>query len=165
MRKDFSNYLEYFNEFTLWQYVFPGMKINNNIIPCNSLELYLANLFKDEAVIDFTKFQDRLIQECFIPSDIAQVVTFLIWFQSFNPEKVMEFFSKRNGYKGSRNPITDELLQEWISIDGLTDNMFSAFIGYRPTTSSQELMSRGLKGRELGEEIKRLEIEKFKQLI
>lgn len=163
--KRFADYLEYFNELDLCSQVFPGMKINNNIIPCNSLELYLANLFKDEAVIDFTKFQDRLIQECFIPSDIAQVVTFLIWFQSFNPEKVMEFFSKRNGYKGSRNPITDELLQEWISIDGLTDNMFSAFIGYRPTTSSQELMSRGLKGRELGEEIKRLEIEKFKQLI
>jgi hypothetical protein len=36
---------------------------------------------------------------------------------------------------------------------------------YRPTVSSQELMAKGFKGKELGIEIKRLETEKFKQML
>ncbi len=40
-----------------------------------------------------------------------------------------------------------------------------AFIRYKPTTSSQDLMSQGFKGKALGDEIKRIEIEKFKDSI
>jgi hypothetical protein len=43
--------------------------------------------------------------------------------------------------------------------------MLVKFVDYKPTTSSQELMSQGFKGKELGEEIKRLEIDKFKQML
>ena len=39
------------------------------------------------------------------------------------------------------------------------------FIEYKPSVSAQELMSQGFKGKDLGDEIKRLEIEKFKQMI
>jgi hypothetical protein len=39
------------------------------------------------------------------------------------------------------------------------------FLEYRPSVDSKELMGKGFSGRELGLEIRRLEIEKFKKLI
>ena len=39
------------------------------------------------------------------------------------------------------------------------------FVDYKPSVSSEELMSQGFKGKELGIEIKRLEVEKFKQML
>ncbi len=48
--KDFTIYLKYINEFDLWEYIFPGVKINKDIVPCSSIELYLANLLRDEHV-------------------------------------------------------------------------------------------------------------------
>lgn len=163
--KDFTLYLKYIDQFDIWEHVFPGMKINHNIVKCSSLELYIANLFKDEEVTDFVRFQNKIVQTCFIPRDISHVVTFLIWFQSFNIDKLGEFYSKRNGYKDSNNPITDDCLTEWIKIAGLSDKMFAEFVTYKQTTSAQELMKKGFLKNALGAEIKRLEIENFKKLI
>lgn len=158
--KDFSIYLKYLDQFDLWEYVFPGMKINHDIVPCTSLEVYLGNLFNDEVVIDFNSFNDKLIQECFIPNEISRVVTFLIWFKDFTPEKVTEYYSKKNSYR-----IKNETIEEFISIVGLTGSEFKAFTKYMPTTSAQELMKQGLKGKALGDKIKEIEIEKFIKLI
>lgn len=163
--KRFDLYLKYIDQFDLWAYLFPGMKINHDIMSCKSLECYLANLFKDEIVDDFTRFQNRLVQQCLIPGDIAQVVTFLIWFQLFTPDKIVEYFSKRNNYRDSNNPITNGILSNWISVANLEEKHFKEFITYRLTTSAQELMGKGFKGKALGDEIKRIEIEKFKQKV
>jgi len=162
--KDFTIYLKYISQFDLWEYIFPGVKINKNIVTCSSIELYLANLFRDEQVIDFEQFRSRLVQELFIPdsptSPIARVVTYLIWVQDFTSDRVMEFYSKRNNFK-----ISDGVIREWFKIINWWFKWCEAFIKYRPTTSSQELMSQGLKGKALGDEIKRIEIEKFKNSI
>lgn len=162
----FKEYLEYFSKLNMFDQVFPGMKINNNIVPCKSLEIYLANLFKDEKVVGWVLgvprlgLQEKLVQVCFIPVEISRIIAFLIWFQQFTPDRVMEFYSKRNSYR-----ISDDTIREWISISGLTDRKFDAFIKYRPSVSSQELMNKGYKDKALGDEIKRLEIERFKELI
>lgn len=155
--KDFRLYLNYIKQFGIWEYVFPGMKINDRVSRCfgtNPLVLYLANLFKDEYP---DGLQERLVQGCFVPIEYSRVISFLVWLKDFTPDRVTEFYSKKNSYR-----IDDEIIKEWISIAGLSGNEFDAFIKYRPTTSSQELMSQGFKGKELGDEIKRLEIEKFK---
>ncbi len=161
--KDFSLYLKYIDKFDIWEYIFPGMKINHNIVKCSSLILYLSNLFIDEKVTEFSDMVDRLIQECNIPNTaahpIAREVTFMLWLKDFTPEMVAEYHAKRNSFR-----ISDESIEEWISIAGLGKECIS-FVKYRPTTSAQELMNQGLKGKPLGDEIKRLEIEKFKQLI
>lgn len=158
--KNFDVYLKYIDQFDLWEYVFPGMKINHNIVNCTSLEVYLGNLFSDEVVDDFNYFNDRLIQECFIPNEISRVSTFLIWFKDFTPEKVTEYYTKKNSYR-----IDNKTISEFISIIGLTGNEFKAFTKYIPTTSAQELMKQGLKGKALGDKIKEIEIEKFKKLL
>lgn len=163
--KDFTKYLKHLDEFGLWEYIFPGMKINSNIVTCSSLDLYLANLFLLNQVTSFEVFRNKLVSEKNIPDSpttpIARNVTFLIWLRDLTPERVYpEFYSKRNNLK-----VSDEKLIEWIRISGLRGSIYSTFIKYRPTTSSQDLMAKGFKGQALGDEIKRLEIENFKRMI
>jgi hypothetical protein len=158
--KDFTVYLNYLKKFGLLEYVFPGMTINDRISKCfgpNPLVLYFANLFKNE---ESEGLQERLVQGCFIPIEVSRVVAFLIWFQEFTPDRITEFYSKKNSYR-----IDDEIIKEWISLAGLSGEEFEAFVKYRPTTSSQDLMAKGFKGKELGDQIKRLEIENFKRMI
>lgn len=156
----FKDYLEYFDKLNLWSQVFPGVSINSNIIHCNSIELYLANLFKNEKVFNFGPYQEKLVQGFLIPIDIARVITFLVWFQGFTPEAIGEFYSKKNSFM-----INNNIIKEWIVIAGLSDAKYQAFIEYIPTTSAQDLMSKGFKARALGDEIRRLEIDKFRKLL
>ena len=156
----FVNYLNYFTKLDIWNQVFPNMEINTSIIECSSLDIYLANLFKLNNVNNFSAFQTKLVQKYLIPIEIARVVTFLIWFQGFSPENVMEFYSKRNNYN-----ISDNTIKEWIVISNLKEKKYTSFIKYKPTTSSQDLMNQGFTGASLGKKIKELEIQKFKSLL
>ena len=51
-----------------------------------------------------------------------------------------------------------------LKVESLDSDILVKFVDYRPSVSAQELMSQGFKGKALGDEIKRLEIEKFKSL-
>ena len=57
------------------------------------------------------------------------------------------------------------LLLEWLKVETIDTNELIKFVEYKPSVSAQELMSQGFKGKELGDEIKRLEVEKFKQML
>ena len=50
-------------------------------------------------------------------------------------------------------------------LEGIDTDTLVKFVEYKPSVSAQELMSQGFKGKSLGDEIKRLEIEKFKQML
>jgi tRNA nucleotidyltransferase/poly(A) polymerase len=161
--KDFTLYLKLVDEFDLWKYIFPGFHINHDIVKCSSIELYISNLLTENnnLLTDPTKVQEMLVQDCLVPATIAREVAFLLWLQDFTPERITEFYAKKNSYK-----ISDEMIREWFDIIGLAGvNWYDAFIKYRPTTSSQELMNQGFKGKALGDKIKEIETEKFKQLI
>ena len=69
----------------------------------------------------------------------------------------MSFYKERQ-----RVSIDDSTILEWIDINGIEDEYLIKFVNYKPTVSAKELMDKGFKGAELGKEIKRLEIEKFK---
>lgn len=171
--KDFTIYLNYIDNFGLWEYVFPGMDINNKqIMPygdrgfasCSCIELYLANLFINNNG-EFEDLRDRLNKKCNIPDTslhpFARRIAFLVWLQDFTPERITDYYPKRNNLK-----ISDELISEWLKITGLSGvNWYEAFINYRPSVSSKELMDKGLKGEALGREIKRLERERFSELV
>lgn len=161
--KDFSKYLKHLDEFGLWEYIFPGMEINSNIVVCSSLELYLANLFVDNQAFNFDGFRSKLVEEQNIPDSpktpIARNVAFFIWLSGLTPERVYpEFYSKRNNLK-----VSDEKLTEWIRLAGLSEPIYNAFVKYKPTTSSQDLMTKGFKGKALGDRIREIETEKFKK--
>ncbi len=155
--KSFKHYLEFFNEFDMWEEVFPGSKINTNIEECEELTSYIANLFKFE---NTSRLEQKMILEYKIESDVATKVVFLIELLGLTVETAFDLYKKK-----IRCHVTNHQIIDWLDTNGIHKSTFIRFIDYVPTVSAEELMSQGFKGRELGDEIKKREIEKFKQML
>jgi len=155
--KDFKEYLKYLSDFNLFQYIFPGVEINTNLVDSKDFVVVFANLFKNA---DTNRLETKLVQEFRIELDIAKKIVFLLELSKMKVEDVLDIFRKRQ-----QCAITDATILEWLRVSNNQNDMLVKFVDYKPTTSSQELMDQGIKGKALGEEIKRLEIEKFKQML
>jgi len=155
--KDYRYYLSFFTKFDMWDEVFPGANINTNLVDSKDFAVVIANLFKNESTLGLT---DKLAQEYKIELETATKVTFLIFLLSFKVEDVFDIYKKRQ-----QCAITDAAILEWLKVQGIDTDTLVKFVEYKPSVSAQELMSQGFKGKALGDEIKRLEIEKFKQML
>ena len=155
--KDYNNYLSFFTKFDMWDQVFPGVEINTNLIDSKDLVVVFANLFLGN---DTSKLETKLVQDFKIEGDVAKKIVFLLDFIKMSVEDVFDVFKKKVA-----SGISDSTILEWLSITGNETPMLIKFVDYKPTVSSQELMDQGFKGKELGLEIKRLEIEKFKEML
>ena len=155
--KSFKQYLEFFNEFDMWGEVFPGSKINTDIEESDKLTSYIANLFKFE---DTQKLENKMILQYKIEGDIASKVVFLIDLLKLSPENAFDLYKKK-----VRCHCTSAQIVDWLDTCGIHSKIFIRFIDYVPSVSAEDLMAKGFKGKELGDEIKRLEIENFKKFI
>jgi tRNA nucleotidyltransferase/poly(A) polymerase len=155
--KDYNYYLSFFTKFHMWDEVFPGANINTNLVDSKDFVVVIANLFKNESTLGLT---DKLAQEYKIELELATKVTFLISLLNFKVEDVFDIYKKKQ-----QCAITDATILEWLKVETIDTNELVKFVEYKPSVLAQELMSQGFKGKELGDEIKRLEIEKFKQMI
>jgi tRNA nucleotidyltransferase/poly(A) polymerase len=154
--KSFKEYLELFNRFDIWSVVFSGISINKDIKDANHLEVYFANLFANEK----SGLLDKMVQSFKMDIDFSRKVVFLIDLLNFSPENVMDFYKKKIVSR-----LTDDVINEWLDIKDISDEMFDKFLDYKPSVSAEDLMKSGFKGKLLGDEIKRLEVEKFKSMI
>ena len=155
--KSYKQYLEFFNEFDMWGEVFPGSKINTDIEESDKLTSYIANLFKFE---DTQKLENKMILQYKIEGDIASKVVFLIDLLKLSPENAFDLYKKK-----VRCHCTSAQIVDWLDTCGIHSKIFIRFIDYVPSVSAEDLMAKGFKGKELGDEIKRLEIENFKQML
>ena len=155
--KDYNNYLAFFTKFDMWDQVFPGVEINTDLVNSKDFVVVFTNLFTNA---DTNRLETKLVQEFRIEIENAKKIVFLLELSKMNVEDVLDIFRKRQ-----QCAITDATILEWLRVSDNQNDMLVKFIDYKPTTSSQELMSQGFKGKELGEEIKRLEIDKFKQML
>lgn len=155
--KTFSSYLNYITEFDMWNEIFPASIINKDIIDCKSLIVYISNLFKNDTDL---KLEERMVMQYKIEYDISSKSVFLINLLNLNSDNVFDMYKQK-----VKCHCTDELIKEWYLVNKINDSIFSKFISYKPSVSSQDLMNKGFKGKALGDEIKRLEIENFKKLI
>jgi len=155
--KSYKQYLEFFNEFDMWGEVFPGSKINTDIEDAHELTSYIANLFKFE---DTQKLENKMILDYKIEGDIASKVVFLIDFLKITTDNVFDLYKKK-----IRCHVTNSQIIDWLDTCGISDKIFIRFIDYVPSVSAEDLMAKGFKSKNLGDEIKRLEIENFKQMM
>ena len=155
--RDYKYYLNFFTKFDMWDEVFPGANINTNLVDSKDFIVVIANLFKNESTLGLA---DKLAQEYKIELETATKVTFLISLLSFKVEDVFDIYKKRQ-----QCAITDQTILEWLKVQSIDTDTLIKFVEYRPSVSAQELMSQGFKGKDLGDEIKRLEVEKFKSLL
>ena len=159
---DFNDYLNFFTEFDMWEQVFPGSKINTDLIESKDFVVVMANLFKNEST---NGLQERLVEEYKIPNSpdsgkIATQMIFLINLLGLTIDEVPEMYKKK-----VQCSIKDTTILEWLDVNSINDPVKIKFVEFKPSVSSKELMDRGITGRELGVEIKRLEIENFKKLL
>lgn len=155
--RDYNYYLNFFTKFDMWQEVFPGSDINTELVDSKDFVVVIANLFKNESL---SGLERKLVQEYKIEHETATKVVFLVSLLSFKVEDVFDIYKKRQ-----QCAISDETILEWLKVQGINDDSLIKFVEYKPSVSSQDLMEQGFKGRELGLEIKRLEIEKFKSML
>jgi tRNA nucleotidyltransferase/poly(A) polymerase len=155
--KNYSEYLNFFNQFDMWNQVFPGAKINTKIEESDSFITYIANLFKFDNISDLEK---RMVIEYKIEYDIASKVVFLINLLKLTPESAFDLYKQK-----IKCHCSTDLIVGWLDLNSIHNKIFIRFIDYVPSVSAEELMKQGFKGKALGDEIKRLEIEKFNELI
>lgn len=155
--KDFNEYLKYLSDFNLLKYIFPGSNINTELVDSKDFIVVIANLFKLENPEGLEK---RLVQHYRIESELAYRVVFLIRLLQLIPETAFGLYKSK-----IQCQITDDTILEWIKKLSITNPVILKFVEYKPTTSAQDLMSQGFKGKSLGDEINRLEQIKFKQLL
>jgi hypothetical protein len=101
-----------------------------------------------------------MVQTWRIETDLARKVIFLIDLTKLSPEKSPDLYRQR-----VRSTISDENILEWLRVQDLSDEIFTVFMDFKPKVDSQELMSKGFKSKQLGDEIKRLEVEQFKSML
>ncbi len=158
---DFNDYLNFFTEFDMWEQVFPGSKINTDLIKSKDFVVVMANLFKNES----TKgLEDKLVQDYKIPNSpesgkIATQIVFLINLLKLTIDEVPEMYKKK-----VQCSIKDTTILEWLDVNKISDFRVET-LKYKPSVSSKELMDQGFSGKSLGDKIHEMEIEKFKEMI
>jgi tRNA nucleotidyltransferase/poly(A) polymerase len=155
--RDYNYYLNFFTKFDMWSEVFPGVNINTELVDSKDFVVVIANLFKLENPDGLEK---KLVQDYKIESEVATKVVFLIRLLKLTPELAFDMHKSK-----LQCHIEDKTILEWFRTQEINDPVRIKFVEYKPITSAQDLMSQGFKGKALGDEIKRIEIEKFKQML
>jgi tRNA nucleotidyltransferase/poly(A) polymerase len=155
--KDYRNYLNFFTKFDMWSEVFPGSEINTELVDSKDFVVVIANLFKLEKP---DRLEKKLVQDYKIESEVATKVVFLIRLLKLTPELAFDMYKSK-----LQCHIEDKTILEWFRVQEINDPVKIKFVEYKPTTSAQDLMSQGFKGKTLGDEIKRIELENFKSLL
>ena len=155
--KDYRYYLEFFTKFDMWSEVFPNANINTSLVDSKDFVVVIANLFKLENPEGLEK---KLVQDYKIESETATKIVFLLKLLKLNTELAFDMYKLK-----LQCHIQDITILEWLEVLSINDPIKIKFVEYKPTTSAQDLMSQGFKGKSLGDEIKRLEIENFKEML
>lgn len=155
--KNFSDYIRLLLEYKIFEEILPKLKINSLVSDSQSLVIYLTNLLRE----NFSKnLLNELIQVNKFETDLARPIVFLIELSKLDLTNVFELYKKKIVSK-----VDDATILEWLSIIGKENEpIYKAFIKYKPSVNSQELIEMGYKGADLGKKIKELELENFKKL-
>lgn len=151
--KDYTQYLFYFKEFDMWNQIFPGVKIASPV-DSKDFTVVIASLFRDNPSGYLDK---KLVQDFKIDTSLAKKIVFLISLIDFDAENVLEYWKKRQS-----SGISDQTILEWLTKNAVERQDVIKFVDWKPSVKSEELINMGFKGKALGDEIKRLEVEKFK---
>lgn len=158
--KNYNYYLNFFTKYDMWEEVFPGSTINTELVDSKDFIVVIANLFKGSNVSKETLVQSYKIPDSPESKHLASKVVFLNQLLDLTPENVTDIYKKK-----IQCAIDDSTILEWLKVNGINDNILIKFLEYKPSVSSKELMDRGFKGKSLGEQIKKMEIDRFRSLL
>lgn len=165
-------YLDFLKDYKMYVRMFPGVHINTNFLETFNVAIIFAQLFSDNNPTN--DFHDTLVQGFKLSNRVSNHVIFLLKLlnvlndenidQTFDMDDrvygITSLFSKKREYE-----ISNDTIIKFGKLVGIKDKYINAFVDYEITTNAKELMDAGITGREIGEEIRRRECEKFKEMI
>lgn len=166
-KNNYVKYLQFFTEFDMWSEVFPGVKINGLIIKCEYFETYMANLFKyiDADISHPHRSETKLVADYKIDGNNAAIIVFLVSLLKLTPENALRLYKTKTRCASMGFTNIDSIIVDWLDVNSITDKKFIRFIDYKPSVSVEELEAKGFKHKALGDEIQRLEVLAFSELI
>lgn len=157
--ESFNYYLELLWEYNMFDEIFPGLDINiNDTITTFNLPILFAILFKNNP----TKTLSKILPNLKFSSDLTDSIIFLLRFKNEinDIDKILPLHKERN-----RIHMQNSTIEEFAEIFDLNGRYVEAFIEFNPRIDAREIMDRGFKGRDIGLEKDRLELEEFKKLL
>ena len=149
-------YLDMVSEFSLWGVMFPGLEINKTFLDTNNWLLQITQLFGDNQ-------EEPLKKELNKMSFSNQEIDTIIFFKRFLELKPETAFQLSKEWKIVK--LDKKILLEFSKINKLDLKLVKAFLKYKPSTNGGQVMKEfGLRGSEIGDKIKEIETEKFKNL-
>jgi tRNA nucleotidyltransferase/poly(A) polymerase len=152
--KNFSRYMKNLINFGIFDVIF-DVNINQEVVECSSLELYIANLFRPNSTVGLL---DKMKFDFKMEHDFARKVVFLLDLITIEPSNIQTLFKKSVG-------VSIDTITEWYDIIGFITPEHKAFLKYTPIANATELMNQGFQGKNLGAKISEIEIAHFKELI
>lgn len=158
--KSVSQFLSIISNLDLWSEVFPGLIVSPDSVSGQTKNelIFLAELLQDNSPERVRTTLNKLKYS----AQEASGVTFLLMFKDLDISNAIDLW-KINSKQVKMDSST---LEQFSFIFGSPDKrLLSAFVNYKPSVSSEELMAQGLSGKELGQKIKELETERFQALL
>ena len=165
-------YLNLLKDYKMFVRMFSDIHINTNFFRTFNISIIFTQLFSDNQPTN--KLHDTLVQGFKIPGTISSNVIFLLKLVDvLNDQNIQKTFDPNNRefninalYSKKREiDIDNNTIIEFGKLKGINDKYINAFVNYEKTTNAKDLMDAGITGREIGNEIRRVECEKFKELI
>lgn len=157
--ESFNYYLELLWEYNMFDEIFPGLDINiNDEITTFNLPILFAILFKNNPI----KTLSRILPSLKFSSDLTDSIIFLLRFKNEinDIDKILSLHKERN-----RIHMPNSIIEEFADIFNLNSKYVDAFLKFNPRIDAREIMALGLKGKDIGLEKDRREIEEFKKLL
>lgn len=146
-------------DYGLMEQIFPVITKEKSIKPTSYLTIAIAQVLRDNEITSDFK---EILMDAKIPGKFIDIISIIIDLHrnGINPDDVYELDKKMKN-KGVRKDI----IQEWVDVMGVTDKSILAFLKYEPTTTGRELQADGFRGVAIGNEMRRREADKFKDLM
>jgi len=156
--KSVVNFMSLLKEFRFFDSIFPNLVFNNRFIESKDVIVQLAwLLIPNFRSLDVKKIKQALNKLTYSTDEI-KAITFLMELSMLSIDTAFEL-KKLQEHSG----VSDAQISEFGALLGLDSNLVDTFIGFRLTVSGNDLISKGMKpGKEMGDEIKRIETLNFK---
>jgi tRNA nucleotidyltransferase/poly(A) polymerase len=156
--------------FGIFERMFPKMKINNSFYDdIKNPILVIAFLLKDNKVEDVYRMMTEMKYTNPEKKSIELLLGFNNFFNNFDSSlKTIEdskIFDKllNNRITGINKDLSEEDFVKWAKMNKIDENISKNFLIFQPKTSKElpELQEKGFSGKELGDEIKKINLELF----
>lgn len=151
-------YLELLGKYGMFEEMFPELDINIDNINSFNLKIIFALLFRDN---DIDQLREKLSKYKF-SGPIADTACFLLRLK--NDIKDLEqipFLLKEK----KRYHVDNETILEFAKLYNFNDKYLQAFLKFSPKKYAEDIIKLGFKGPEISREVKKKEIEEFKELL